>query len=158
MFARLVSNVLAICGAAACAGAMMLIGFALGSFWRSLPPSAFLAWFSANSYLIGRVMFTLLGVAALGFVASLWLDRKDARLRVLWGAALASLFLVDLVTTVYELPLNAAFVARATPVDEVGAALDSWLWWHAVRIIFGLLAAVLGVVALAQRGADIARP
>lgn len=133
---------------------MMLIGFALGSFWRSLPPPAFLDWFSANSYLIGRVMFTLMGAAALGLVVSLWLDRKDARLRMLWGGALASIFLVGLVTTVYELPLNGAFVARAMPVDEVAAALDSWLWWHAVRIIFGLLAAVLGVAALAQRGAD----
>lgn len=155
MIVRLTSNALAVCGAAACAGAMMLIGYALGSFWRSLPPAAFLDWFSANSYLLGRVMFTLTGVTALGLVSSLWLDRKDTRLRVLWGGALASVFVVGLVTTVYELPLNAAFMARATPVNEVGAALDSWLWWHTVRIIFGLLAAVLGVAALARRGADI---
>lgn len=155
MFVRLVFNVVAVCGAAACAGAMMLTGYALGSFWRILPPSAFLDWFNTNSYLLGRVMVTLTGVTAFGIVASFWLDRKDARLRVLWGGALASVFAVGLVTAVFELPLNTAFLARATPVNEVGAALDSWLRWHSVRITFGLLAAVLGVAALARRGADI---
>jgi len=53
MSARLVFNILAVCGAASFAGVMLNIGLTLGAYWKGLPPAAFLDWFSANSHLVG---------------------------------------------------------------------------------------------------------
>src|SRR4029453_13872916 len=41
------------------AGGMLVIGVAIISFWRSLSPSDFQAWFASYSHLIGRVMLPL---------------------------------------------------------------------------------------------------
>src|SRR5262245_62488609 len=41
------------------AGGMLVIGVAFVSFWKSLSPSAFQAWFASYSHLIGRLMIQL---------------------------------------------------------------------------------------------------
>src|SRR5215470_7841249 len=41
------------------AGGMLVIGVAFVSFWKSLSPSAFQAWFASYSHLIGRLMIPL---------------------------------------------------------------------------------------------------
>ena len=45
------------------AGAMLVIGVSLVSFWESLSSSDFQAWFASYSHLIGRLMIPL-GVGA----------------------------------------------------------------------------------------------
>src|SRR5262245_41565045 len=39
------------------AGGMLVIGISFVSFWKSLSPSDFQAWFASYSHLIGRLMF-----------------------------------------------------------------------------------------------------
>src|SRR5215510_9325535 len=41
------------------AGGMLVIGVAFVSFWKSLSPSDFQAWFACYSHLIGRLMIPL---------------------------------------------------------------------------------------------------
>src|SRR5262245_66637469 len=41
------------------AGGMLVIGVSFLSFWRSLSPSDFQAWFASYSHLIGRLMIPL---------------------------------------------------------------------------------------------------
>src|SRR5262245_32274280 len=41
------------------AGGMLVIGVAFVSFWRSLSPTDFQAWFASYSHLIGRLMIPL---------------------------------------------------------------------------------------------------
>src|SRR5262249_37909022 len=41
------------------AGGMLVIGVAFVSFWQSLSPSDFQAWFASHSHLIGRLMIPL---------------------------------------------------------------------------------------------------
>ena len=41
------------------AGGMLVIGVSLVSFWKSLSPSDFHAWFASYSHLIGRLMIPL---------------------------------------------------------------------------------------------------
>jgi hypothetical protein len=43
------------------AGGMLVIGVSFISFWKSLSPSDFQAWFASYSHLIGRLMFPLGG-------------------------------------------------------------------------------------------------
>jgi hypothetical protein len=40
-------------------GAMLVIGISFVSFWKSLSPSDFQAWFASHSHLIGRLMIPL---------------------------------------------------------------------------------------------------
>ena len=41
------------------AGGMLVIGVSFVSFWKSLSPSDFQAWFASHSHLIGRLMIPL---------------------------------------------------------------------------------------------------
>jgi hypothetical protein len=41
------------------AGGMVVIGISFVSYWKSLSPSDFQAWFASHSHLIGRLMIPL---------------------------------------------------------------------------------------------------
>lgn len=147
MNARFAFNTLAVCGAAGFAGAMLVIGLSFGAYWKGLPPAAFLDWFGANGFLIGRAIPVFAVPTAIGLAASLWFDRREPEARRFWLAAVARMAALGLVTAAFHLPLNAAFAAKAVPLDQVPAALDRWLWLHAVRIALGLGCAALGMAA-----------
>jgi uncharacterized membrane protein len=150
MSARLVFNLFAVCGAASFAGAMLVIGLTLGAYWRRLTPQAFLDWFSANSQLIGRTIPLFALPTAVGLIGSLWLDWSNASARMLWIAALVCALGLGVITAIYHLPTNNAFIAKSVPLEDVASTLDRWLWLHAVRTALGLAAAVLGMVAISR--------
>jgi hypothetical protein len=54
------------------------------------------------------------------------------------------------ITAIYHLPTNNAFIAKSVPLEDVASALDRWLWLHAVRTALGLAAAVLGMIAISR--------
>jgi hypothetical protein len=45
---------------------------------------------------------------------------------------------------------RSAFAAKSIPLDQVPATLNLWLSLHAVRIALGLIASVVGLVAVAR--------
>lgn len=147
MKARSVAHVFAICGTASFTGAMVLIGLTFGAYWRSLPPAEFLDWFSHHSHLIGRAIPAFAVPSFLGLAASLWLAWNTPQ-RLLWAGALICLAGVGLITALLHLPMNSQFVAKAVPLDQVGAMLDRWHSWHAARVCLGLLGSILGVLAV----------
>lgn len=148
METRLALNLLAILGCGVFTGVMLNIGLVFGAYWRSLPPADFLAWFGANSHLIGRTIPFVAGPAAIGLLGSLWLAAAGGRLP--WLAALAAIVLLFALTAAYHLPANAAFAARAVPLGEVAAALDRWLLLHWLRVALGAVATVACVLAVAR--------
>jgi hypothetical protein len=150
MSARLILNILAICGAASFAGAMLVSGLTLGAYWKTLAPEAFLDWFSANAHLIGRVIPLFAIPTMIGLLGSLWLDWSNPPARALWLAALLCALGVGLITAVYHLPTNSAFIAKSVALQDVAATLDRWLLLHWARIALGLSAAVVGVVAISR--------
>lgn len=150
MSARLVSNMLAVCGAASFAGVMLNIGLTLGPYWKGLAPAAFLDWFSANSHLIGRTIPYLVVPTLIGLAASLWIDWNDSATRNLWLASLFCVAGIMAITFAYHLPTNSVFATKTIALDEVGPTLNTWLWLHAVRITLGLLSAALGVAAIVR--------
>ena len=151
MNARLVFGILAVCGAASFAGAMLNIGLTLGAYWKSLPPAAFLDWFSVNSHFIGRTIPVFVIPTALGLVASLWIDWSRPGNRSLWLAAIACAIGIGVLTALYHLPANGAFATKVTPLDQVPDALDQWLILHAVRIALAMSSAVLALISLVRR-------
>ena len=139
--------ILAICGAAGFSGVMLSIGVILGRFWQSLEPSAFLQWFSEYSHFVSSaiplvVLPTMIGL--LGSVAVSWRIRGA---RNLWLAATLCVAAVLVITFVYFVPSNTAFVNADIAVADVAKKLSQWLSIHSVRIGLAMLAAVLGVLA-----------
>ena len=153
MTLRLVCNALGISGSAMFAGVMLAIGVTLGSYWKTLPPEGFLDWFGQNIPLIMRSITLVLPATLVGMTGSLWLSWADRRARPLWLAGSGCILAILLITAAYFLPSNASFAGRSIPLDQVPAALDTWLLVHNVRIALALLASVLGVVAIGRESA-----
>lgn len=151
MTARLAVNFLAVIGSALFAGAMLNIGLSFGAFWKSLPPAAFLDWFSQNSHLIGRTIPLFVVPTLAGLALSLWFGWNEPG-RMLWLIAAACFAVILVITAAYHLPTNATFAAKSVALDQVGPALNTWLTLHAARIALGIAAAVFGFMAM-QRAA-----
>jgi anthrone oxygenase-like protein len=148
---RLIFNVLAVCGTAAFTGALLTIGLTLGSHWKSLSPEAFLDWFSTNSHFIGRTLPVCLAATLLGLTGSLWLGWPDVQQRYLWGGALVCVLGLLVITAVYNGPMNSQFASKSVSPDQIPGALNMWLTLHAVRVALGVIASVVGVVAVSRR-------
>jgi uncharacterized membrane protein len=150
MTARLIFNILAVIGAAAFTGVMLNIGLTLGAYWKGLPPSEFLDWFSANNHLIARTIPLVALPTLVGLAGSLWLGWSEPTTRYLWLTSLGLVIGILIITFAYHLPTNSAFAAKSIPLDQVPAALNLWLLLHAVRIALGLIASVVGLIAAAR--------
>ncbi|QCI67343.1 DUF1772 domain-containing protein [Phreatobacter stygius] len=150
MTIRLVFHILAICGAATFAGAMLNIGLSFGAYWKRLPPAEFLDWFGANGWLIGRTIPLFVVPTFIGLAGALWLDWNAPVARGLWLASLAAMIGIGVITFAWHIPTNNAFAAKSIALADIRATLDLWLQLHAVRILLGLASAVLGVVAISR--------
>jgi len=148
---RTIFYILAICGAAAYAGALATIGLGFGSYWKSLPPAEFMIWFGANFSSVSKVIPVVVLPTLLGLAGSFWLDRRLPVPRRLWLLACACIVGVFIVTGIFQFPANSAFAAASVPLNQVGAALDKWLFWHGVRTILALAAATFAVLASESR-------
>src|SRR5262249_39342251 len=113
------------------AGGMLVIGISFVSFWRSLSPSDFQAWFASHSHLIGRLMIPLgLGGVAVALAALIACWRgPPARRR--WLLLAASLVVGVMVTyPIFFAATNAAFERGGLSDSAARALLDRWAGWH----------------------------
>lgn len=147
---RQIFNILAIMGSAMFAGAMLTIGVTLGGYWRSLPATDFLDWFSQHSHFVMRTIPLVVVPTLIGLAGSVWLGWSEAAVRTLWLGASVCIAAVLLLTMVWFLPTNAQFVAKSLPLDQVSGKLDAWLMIHNLRITLAVMASVLGIVAVSK--------
>lgn len=147
MNTRLLFCIAATYGTAAFTGAMLTIGLVLGSYWKSLPPAEFLDWFADNSILIARTIPLFVVPALVGLIGGAICDRHSPQLK-LWLASLGSMIGILVVTFAFHLPMNAEFNAKSVSPADVSPMLDRWLWLHTIRIILGLAASILSVLAI----------
>ncbi|MCA1458765.1 DUF1772 domain-containing protein [Bradyrhizobium sp. BRP22] len=146
----LLFKVLAITGSAMFAGVMLAIGIILVGYWKSLPPADFLEWFAQNNHLVMRAIPFAVLPTLVGLAGMLWFDWSDSTNRVIWLGAAACIVAVLAITIVYYVPSNAAFAAKAVPVDQVSSKLDTRLIIHNLRIMLALVASALGVYAVSR--------
>ena len=153
MNTKTVMAALGVAGTAAFVGNMLTIGLGFGGYWQSLEPEAFVAWFSENffRYLIPTVS-SVLPFSLIGLGASIWFAREDRPTRRFWIGAFACVFVACLITAVYHLPTNFAFVAQAMSPEEASATLSTWLLLHWVRVAFAIVGMGLSLEALRRSG------
>jgi hypothetical protein len=122
------------------AGGMLVIGVSLVSFWKSLSPSDFQAWFASHSHLVGRLMIPL-GVGAIAItvaaVVACWRGSTTAR-RWLLIAAVSALGVMVTYPLFFE-AANAAFERGGLSDAAVRPLLDRWATWHWLRTGLGAL-------------------
>lgn len=123
---------------AAFAGAMLLIGSAIGVYWLRLEPEAFRSAFQAMGPDLGHAMVPLMvgAIVLSGLTAFLVPERRKP-----WALACV---LITLVVPLYALvhgPLNEGFLGQA-PLDRatLAAMRSKWLFWHSLRTVAGFVA------------------
>jgi hypothetical protein len=121
-------------------GGMLVIGVAFVSFWKTLSPADFQAWFASHSHLIGRLMIPLGigGVAAtVAALAAYWRGPVTCR-RWLFVAAFSAVG-VMVTYPIFFAATNEAFERGGLADSTVRALLDRWAVWHWVRTGLGIV-------------------
>ena len=121
-------------------GGMLVIGIALVSFWKSLSPSDFQAWFASYSHLIGRLMIPLGAGSVAASVATLVACWSGAATRRRW-LLLAVLSTIGVMVTypAFVAGTNEAFVRGGLPDPAARSLLDRWAAWHWIRTGLGMV-------------------
>jgi hypothetical protein len=131
------------------AGGMLVIGVSLVSFWKSLSPSDFQAWFASHSHLVGRLMIPLGagGIAVtVAAVVACWRRSPTGR-RWLLIAAVSALGVMITYPLFFQ-AINDAFVRGGLSDSAARSLLDRWATWHWIRTGLGTLGFVAALRAL----------
>jgi MFS family permease len=134
------------------AGGMLVIGVALVSFWKSLSPSAFQAWFASYSHLIGGLMIPL-GAGSVAATAAALLagwSGPAARRRWLLAAALSAIAAMA-TYPIFFAGANASFERGGLSDAAARSLLERWAVWHWIRSALGIVGFFAALRAL-QRG------
>jgi Domain of unknown function (DUF1772) len=127
------------------AGGMLVIGVSLVSFWKSLSPSDFQAWFASHSHLIGRLMIPL-GLGGMALTVACWRGLATCR-RSLLIAAVSTLGVMVTFPFFFE-ATDQAFVHGGLSDAAARSLLDRWATWHWIRTGLGALGFVAALRAL----------
>ncbi len=84
-----------------------------------------------------------------GLLGSLWMAWKTPTF-TLWVLSALCIVVVLVLTFVYFIPSNTAFANNAMELAQVTEKLNQWIHIHYFRIVFAMLSAVLGVIAVAK--------
>jgi hypothetical protein len=131
------------------AGGMLVIGISFVSFWKSLAPSDFQAWFASYSHLIGRLMIPLGAGSVAASVATLVVCWSGAPTRRRW-LLLAALSAVGVMVTypIFFAGTNEALARGGLSDSAVRSLLDRWATWHWIRTGLGIVGFVAALRAL----------
>src|SRR5262249_32942004 len=116
------------------AGGMLVIGVSLVSFWRSLSPAEFQAWFAAYAHLIGRLMIPLGSAGGAVTLAALVAARSGPATPRRW-LLIATLSAIGVMATypIFFAGANALFERGGLSDPELRSLLDRWATWHWIR-------------------------
>jgi Anthrone oxygenase len=131
------------------AGGMLVIGIAFVSFWKSLSPSDFQAWFASYSHLIGRLMIPLGAGSVAATVAALVACWSGPATRRRW-LLIATLSAIGVMATypIFFAGTNEAFVRGGLSDSAVRSLLDRWAAWHWIRTGLGIVGFIAAFRAL----------
>jgi len=133
------------------AGGMLVIGVAFVSFWKSLSPSAFQAWFASYSHLIGRLMIPLGAGSIAATMAALVVCWSGSAVQRRW-LLIAALSAIGVMVTypIFFAGTNEAFVRGSLSDSAVRSLLDRWATWHWIRTGLGIVGFFAALRAIQQ--------
>jgi Domain of unknown function (DUF1772) len=134
-------------------GAMLLIGFSIVGFWRSLTPPDFVSWFAAHSSRLGIIMIPLGAITLLVSLTALAVSWRSRAKRWALTAALCALCIM-VTYPIFFAGANASFLGGAPSDSAVRALLDKWALWHWGRTVFGLAGFLATTLALHSRATE----
>ena len=131
------------------AGGMLVIGVSFVSFWKSLSPSDFQAWFASYSHLIGRLMIPLgVGGVAVTVAAVVACWRGPATCRRWLLIAASSVVGVMVTYPIFFAGANESLVRGGLSDSAVRSLLDRWAAWHWIRTGLGIVSFLAALRAL----------
>jgi hypothetical protein len=134
-------------------GVMLTGSFVLVPYWRSLPPTEFLAWFATNAQrMAGLAGAVQLASVVFAVAAALLAGSTGHADR--WLVVIAALLALAVLATyfLYFQQVNASFTTATISLAEVPAELARWAVWQWIRIGFGVGAFVAALLALRRFG------
>ncbi|MEM9274768.1 MAG: anthrone oxygenase family protein [Cyanobacteria bacterium P01_F01_bin.143] len=141
-----VSAITAIISIAAFAGNMINIGMSDVGYWQSMEPIEFMRDFKVKfPFLLFPTATTLLP-ALIATILSVVFSRKSSAAQQSWIIALLGLLLIVIITRIYHLPTNLAFMKLEYGTAEAASKLRIWVLLHWVRVIAAITAATFAVL------------
>lgn len=143
-------GMVAIIGTAAYLGNIINIGLTYAIAWQSMEPQAFMEGFEATFLLLlPTVVFTLLP-GTLGIVFSIFQNKENNEAKKSWRMALYATLISVLITSVYHLPTNLAFIDQSYDAAEATSRLNWWVILHWGRVALALIASVFAIRGFQQ--------
>ncbi|MEL6850366.1 MAG: anthrone oxygenase family protein [Bacteroidota bacterium] len=138
-------GILAILGTAAYAGNVINIGLTYAIAWQRMDPMAFMQGFETTFLLLlPTVAFTLLP-GLIGIIASIFQNKGHIEAQKSWRLALFATLASILITSIYHLPTNLAFMDLSYTSAEAASRLQWWVILHWVRIGLAVIASVFAI-------------
>ncbi len=130
------------------AGGCITILFILVPFWKSLPPTELMVWFSHNGPYVGITMLPMQILPLLFTTYAYILARKNKeKSKEIWLYANISNGIILLMFVGYYLSVNLQFINQTMNPDDVAFELQRWEMIHFARTILAILSTVLAIVA-----------
>ncbi|MFK8056315.1 MAG: anthrone oxygenase family protein [Saprospiraceae bacterium] len=139
-------SIAAIVTSAAYLGFVLNIGLSYGVYWPQMDPVLFMQDFAQKFPLFLPGAFMTLVPA---FVLSIILfvkTKEDKQAKSAWKIVFIALLLVNLITSVYHIPVNFGFMDQSYSAAEVTGKLQIWIVLHWVRVILALVASIYAVL------------
>ena len=139
-------SIIAIIGTVAYLGNIVNIGLTYAIAWQRLDPMIFMQGFETTFLLLLPTVVVTLLPGLIGIIASISLSKDNLAAKKGWKIALYATLASILITSVYHLPTNLAFIDQSYDSAEAASRLQLWVILHWVRIALAIVASVFAIL------------
>ena len=140
-------GIIAIIGTVAYLGNIINIGLTYAISWQKLDPVVFMQGFKTTFLLLLPTVFVTLLPGLVGMIVSIFLNKENEEPKKKWKLALYPTLISILITSIYHLPTNLAFIDQSYSSEEAIARLQLWVVLHWVRIILAAASSLFAIQA-----------
>lgn len=138
-------GIIAIIGTIAYLGNIINIGFTYAVAWQRMDPLVFMQRFETTFLLLLPTVAVTLLPGLLGIIYSIIQNKENNEAKKSWRIALYATLISIIITSVYHLPTNLAFMDQSYSATDAVSKLQIWVILHWVRIALALLASVFAI-------------
>ena len=141
------AGIIAIIGTVAYLGNIINIGLTYAIAWQRMDPMEFMMGFETTFLLLLPTVAVTLLPGLIGIIVSMNSSKQNPAAKRSWRMALYATLVSLLITSVYHLPTNLAFMDQSYSPAEAASSLQIWVILHWVRIALALVASVCAIQA-----------